>query len=177
MLTAPSPTHEAVNFNLHISEGTAIPVMLPPDTDPPVNPPDVQSPLQLAAFGDGSVRSLGAKPGISAFTINFRQAQFFSELHPVDPTNPNNQGWFGLWNSTDQDGNQIIAVLIGLLLPAVQTDGSTLDAIVIAQEGTGLLAGAPGTGRASINFATSPGAGPHTFSANLPLEPFVAPRC
>ena len=138
--------------------------------------PAVRTPLQLAAFGDGSVRSVGAKPGISAFTINFRDAKFFAELHPVDPTNPNNQGWYGLWSSTDQDGNSIIAILIGLLLPAVEPGESSLDAILIGQEGIGLLAGAPGTGRALLNFSTSPGAGPHVFGGNLQLEPFVAPK-
>jgi prepilin-type N-terminal cleavage/methylation domain-containing protein len=176
MLTDPSPTHEAVSFNLHIGDGV-VRTPGPDDNVNLLNLPAVQSRLLLAAFGDGSIRSLGERPGISAFTINFREAKFFSELNAVDPSNPNNQGWYGLWKSTDQDGNQIIAVLIGLLLPAVQEgDEPTLDAILIGQEGTGLLAGAPGTGRGKFKFGTGPGGGPHIFSGNLQLDPFVVPR-
>lgn len=168
-LTAESQTHEAVAFNLRITDGTSNTILMREAAAG-------QSPLSLAAFGDGSVRSLGAKPGISAFTINFRNASFFAKLNAVDPNNPNNKGWFGLWRSSDQDDNAIIAVLIGLLLPAARAqDGMTLQTLLIAQDGAGLLAGAPGTGQGNIMFG-GPSGGPHVFSGDFSLQPFVMPK-
>jgi prepilin-type N-terminal cleavage/methylation domain-containing protein len=168
MLTADSPTHEAVGFTTRITDGTSNTILVPQAAPG-------QNGMLLAAFGDGSVRSLGAKPGISAFTINFREAEFFAGLNSVDPTNPNNRGWFGIGRSTDQDNNAIIAVLIGLLLPAVQTQGGmTIQTLVIATEGHGLLAGVPGTGDGRILVSAGPGGGLHIFSADLKTQPFVA---
>ncbi len=170
MLTQDSPTHEPVKFRLGITDGTSNTILVGEATS---LLPVVQSPRQLAAFGDGSVRFLSD----SIDLVNFRRAKFFSDLHSVDPTNPNNQGWFGPWSSTDQDGNQIDGILIGLLLPAVQNNNrSTLQAILIGREGRGLLAGAPGAGRGTIEFVSGPGAGPHIFSADFRLEPFIVPR-
>lgn len=174
VLTLNSPTHEAVKFRVGITDGTSNTILV--SEAPPV--------VNLAGFGDGSVRflsnSIGSLEhhGNSAFSINFRRAKFFSDLHSVDPTNPNNQGWFGPWSSIDQDGNQIDGILIGLLLPAVQNNNrSTLQAILIGREGKGLLAGAPGPGRGTIEFVgAGPGAGPHIFGANFRLEPFIVPR-
>jgi len=173
MLTEDSPTHDAAKFRLNITDGTSNTILVGEAT--PLLP-IVQSPLQLAGFADGSVRFVRSTIN-SDSSINFRRAKFFSDLHSVDPTNPNNRGWFGPWSSTDQDGNQINGILIGLLLPAVQNNRSTLQAILIGREGKGLLAGAPGPGRATIEFASGgPGAGPHIFSANFRLEPFIVPR-
>jgi prepilin-type N-terminal cleavage/methylation domain-containing protein len=174
MLTSDSPTHESVTYRLGITDGTSNTILF---AEAPPTLPQFQNGLLLAGFGDGSVRFV--HPSVnSAFPIHFRRAKFFSDIHSVDPTNPNNQGWFGPWSSTDQDGNQINGILIGLLLPAVQNNNrSTLQAILIGREGKGLLAGAPGAGRATIEFVSGgPGAGPHIFSANLRLEPFVVER-
>jgi len=165
MLTADSPTHESVAFTARITDGTS-------NTVARGSGPGASS--FLAGFCDGSVRSLGSKPGISAFTINFREAEFFANLAPGDPSSPNNRSFFGIGRSTDQDENAIIAVLIGLLLPAVQTRGEmTLQTLAIATEGHGLLAGAPGTGQGQIVVGAGPGAGPHVFSAELKTLPFV----
>lgn len=174
MLTGNSPTHEPVTVRLGITDGTSNTILI--GEAAPV--------VSLGGFADGSVRfvseSIGPANhhGDSPSSINFRRAKFFSDLHAVDPTNPNNQGWFGPWSSTDQDGNQINGILIGLLRPAVQNNNrSTLQAVLIGREGKGLLAGAPGAGRATIEFVSGgPGAGPHIFSADFRLEPFIVPR-
>jgi hypothetical protein len=175
MLTEDSPTHDAAKFRLNITDGTSNTILVGEATS---LLPVVQSPAQLAGFADGSVRFVSQSIGPVNNPINFRRAKFFSDLHSVDPTNPNNQGWFGPWSSTDQDGNQINGILIGLQLPAVQNSNrSTLQAILIGREGKGLLASPPGPGRATIEFVSGgPGAGPHIFSANFRLEPFIVPR-
>ena len=147
----------AVPLELSITDGTSNTILL---AEQPPNLPAVQSPRLLAAFGDGSVRT-----------------RFFSDLHSVDPTNPNNQGWFGPWTYIDQDGNQIHGLLIGLLLPAIQPSGQTLQVILIGQESIGSNAPSAGAGRGSINFTRpSPEAEPHIFSANFRLQPFMIPR-
>lgn len=147
----------AVPLELSITDGTSNTILL---AESPPNLPAVQSPRLLAAFGDGSVRT-----------------RFFSDLHPVDPTNPNNQGWFGPWTYIDQDGNQIFGLLIGHLLPAVQPSGETLQVIMIGQEAIGSNAPSAGAGRGSINFTRpSPQAEPHIFSGNFRLQPFMIPR-
>ena len=46
----------------------------------------------------------------------------------------------------------IIAILIGLLLPAVQNQGPTFDGMIIVGEGSGLFHGAPGVGAANFEF-------------------------
>ena len=148
----------AVPLQLSITDGTSNTILL---SEPPVqNLAATQSPRLLAAFGDGSVRT-----------------RFFSDIHSVDPTNPNNLGWFGPWTYIDQDGNQIYGLLIGLLLPAIQPGGETLQVILIGQEAIGSNAPSAGAGRGSINFTRpSPEAEPHIFSANFRLQPFMIPR-
>lgn len=48
---------------------------------------------------------------------------------------------------------------------------------MIGQEGIGSGAPSPGAGRGTIDFVSAgPGAGPHIFSANFRLEPFIVPR-
>ena len=60
--------------------------------------------------------------------------------------------------------------MIGLLQPATVGAGPSLQGLVIAQDGTGAFAGAPGSGRATINW----GDGMHgAFTAQLGLKPFV----
>jgi len=79
----------------------------------PVSPnlPAVQLPLlNLAGFCDGSVRPTEDR--------RFSDGSFFANLTPLQPDNAANIGWTGPVLFNDQDGNSIIAVLIGLLLPA-----------------------------------------------------------
>jgi prepilin-type N-terminal cleavage/methylation domain-containing protein len=129
--------------------------------------------VQLGAFGDGSVRpgetrSVGDVNGdvnghVDGFSV-------FSHLEAVDPNNPNNIGWAGPITLISGNDSSLTGVLIGLLHPAAAGGGVWLQGLVVAQDGTGGFAGAPGTGRATINFRDGlDGA----FSAQLGLKPFA----
>jgi len=136
--------------------------------------------IALAGFGDGSVRKAFGDGSVrkgddderegSFFDKQFRGASLFSNLAPIQPGN--NTAWAGPITFNDGSGNGIIAILIGLLQPAVNGGGATLDGIVIAPEGTGLLSGAPGTGVVTINWGDASFEGP--FDTSLKLTPFVS---
>jgi len=89
----------------------------------------------------------------------------------VDPNNPNNVGWAGPITLINDNGSSLTGILIGLLLPAVQGPPS-LQGFVIAQDGTGDFAGAPGAGRVSIQWGHALDGG---FNAQIGLKPFVHP--
>jgi prepilin-type N-terminal cleavage/methylation domain-containing protein len=134
--------------------------------------PAVQVPaVQLAALGDGSVHPGEARRG----DVNGDKGlRLFSRLEAVDPNNPNNVGWAGPITLVDEDGSSLTGILIGLLLPAAASPGAgphvSLQGLVIAQDGTGGFAGAPGTGRATINWGDGfQGA----FTAQVALRPFA----
>jgi prepilin-type N-terminal cleavage/methylation domain-containing protein len=161
MLTAPSDTHCPVSLRAHISDGVSSQL------------PAVQLPaVQLAGFADGSVRSAEDGEDKCLSDFNFSGAEFFSTLTPVQQDNSNNTGWSGPITLTDQDGNGIIAILIGLLMPNSSGGGFNLQGIVIAGNGSGLLAGAPGAGKVSINWGDGLAG---RFDANLDVKPFVVP--
>jgi prepilin-type N-terminal cleavage/methylation domain-containing protein len=134
--------------------------------------PAVQVPaVQLSAFGDGSVHPGPARRGDVNGDNTLR---LFSRLEAVDPNNPNNVGWAGPITLVDEDGSSLTGILIGLLLPATAGPGAgphvSLQGLVVAQDGTGGFAGAPGTGRATINWGDGfQGA----FSAQVALRPFA----
>lgn len=129
--------------------------------------PAVQG-LLLAGFGDGSVRLAETRGPHNPFELNFRQGSFFADLQQVDTPGRISNTWAGLVNLTDQNDNAIIAILIGLLLPAVQGP-PTFEGIVIVGEGVGAWHDAPGTGRAMINFSEGIN-GP--FSGRIRTKPF-----
>jgi len=137
---------------------------------PAVQLPAVQLPaVQLGAFGDGSVRP---GQGRAAGDVNGDGIRLLSRLEAVDPTNPNNVGWAGPITLVGPDDSSLTGILIGLLLPAVQGPGLQLQGLVVAQDGTGDFAGAPGAGRVSIHWGHGLDGG---FNAELGLKPFVHP--
>ena len=137
---------------------------------PAVQLPAVQLPaVQLTGFADGSVRPGEARRGDVNGDVN--GISLFSHLEAVDPNNPNNFGWAGPINFISGNGSSLTGILIGLLLPAVQGPPS-LQGFVIAQDGTGDFAGAPGTGRVSINWGHALEGG---FNAQVSLKPFAHP--
>ena len=167
MLMGQNPHGPPTRFRLNIQDGTsnALPAVQLPAT--------LQLPaVQLAAFGDGSVRP-GEGQGEGSFFDVFRNGSFFSRLEPIEPSNAANIGWSGPMSFTDQNGNGIIAILIGLLMPAQTAGGQTLEGIVIVGDGTGFLAGAPGAGRVTINWGDG-FSGP--FDLSLRTKPFVMGR-
>src|SRR5262249_43787511 len=123
--------------------------------------------IQLAGFCDGSVRPVGGRARRLDSFFRFEDAGFFGNLTLVDPAISGNttQGWTGLVNLTDQDGNSLTGVLIGLLRPGE----TALHGILIEQDGIGEFAGAPGTGTATINWGSG-FSGP--FHAMFQVTPF-----
>ena len=94
-----------------------------------------------AAFGDGSVR------GASALR---RAPTFFTLLPYIEQDNL----YSGQIAVTDDRGNSVHGILIGLLLPAVlPTDQVTFTSFVIAPSATGQFYNAAGFGTFEFNFA------------------------
>jgi hypothetical protein len=161
MLSEPRLEHGPAFFHAHVNGGVSTEL-------PAVQLPAVQLPaVQLAAFGDGSVRKGGP-------SFKFEEGEFLSRLMPVDPSDPDNVGWSGLFNFQAPDGSSLTGVLIGLLLPSNRAGGSSLEAIVVTQEGTGRFANAPGVGQASIEPLRWP-ASSTPFDMMLRTRPFLMP--
>jgi len=138
---------------------------------PAVQLPAVQLPaVQLTGFADGSVRPGEERRGDVNGDVN--GISLFSHLEAVDPNNPNNVGWAGPITLISGNDSSLTGILIGLLLPAVQGPAPSLQGFVIAQDGTGDFAGAPGTGRVSINWGHALEGG---FNAQVSLKPFAHP--
>jgi prepilin-type N-terminal cleavage/methylation domain-containing protein len=119
--------------------------------------------IQLAGFADGSVRIVqGNDPENSRGNNTWRGATFFSNLSPPDAAT--NNAWGGVFTLTDQAGNSIIGVLVGLLQPSANGQ-SSLHAMVIAIRSVGDWNGISGNGDATINWADQTFNG--AFSGNL----------
>jgi prepilin-type N-terminal cleavage/methylation domain-containing protein len=156
LLTAPPRGHEPLGFRADIDEGNSR--FVPVSNDLPA--------VQLAAFGDGSVRPAGDENEKNR-PARFKDAEFFAGLVAVDPAASRGAtGWTGFFTFTDPDGSSLTGVLIGLLFPGE----TALRGIAIAQDGTGRFAGAPGAGTARVVWKQGPD-GP--FQAAVDLTPFA----
>jgi len=156
LLMAPSRTHDSVHFSADVEEGSSRAVVVTNQLPA----------VQLAAFGDGSVHPAEGEGRHLDSRLRFKDAEFFAGLTAVDPAlSGKAAGWSGLFNFTDPDGNSLTGVLIGLLRPGEKS----LHGILIAQDGTGKFAGAPGTGTARITWKGGLG-GP--FRATFHVTPF-----
>jgi len=139
-LLAPSPAHDAVLFNARITDGIS---RRRPDGG-----------VALASLCDGSVRPSNNHPRVlQERGIHFDQAEFIADLRPAPSTAA--PSLTGLVSFRDHDGNSLHGVLIGLFVsqPAPPDSASVLQCIVIATEGAGLCAGAPGAGRATFRLS------------------------
>jgi len=125
--------------------------------------------IQLAGFADGSVRTVqGNDQENSRGNNTWRGGTFFSNLSP--PNAATNNSWGGVFTLTDQAGNSINGILIGLLQPS-SNGQSSLHAMVIAIRSVGDWNGISGNGDATINWADQTFNGP--FSARLRVVPAV----
>jgi prepilin-type N-terminal cleavage/methylation domain-containing protein len=126
--------------------------------------------IQLAGFADGSVRpGQGSAQGSSRGNNTLRGGIFFGNLSPPDAATTN--AWGGIFTLTDQAGNSINGILIGLLQPPSPNDQQSLGAIVIVSHAVGDWNGISGNGDATINWADQSFNGP--FSAKLRILPGI----
>lgn len=152
----------AVALNANITEGHA---QFP---EPIIGPTVASQNLFLAGFCDGSVRPVDVAGGDKRpFQINFQNGSLFTDLQLIEGRTGN--VWAGPVQLNDGSSHGIIAILIGLLLPAVQ-DQPDFEGLIIVGDGTGVLHGANGAGRMTINF-TNNQSGP--FTGNIHTKPFV----
>ncbi|PYS85776.1 MAG: hypothetical protein DMF70_03660, partial [Acidobacteria bacterium] len=98
----------------------------------------------------------------------WRGGTFFSNLTPPDAAT--NNAWGGVFTLTDQAGDSVNGILIGLLQPS-SNGQSSLHAMVIAIRSVGDWNGISGNGDATINWADQSFNGP--FSARLRIVPAV----
>ena len=125
--------------------------------------------IQLAGFGDGSVRTVqGNDQENSRGNNTWRGGTFFSNLSPPDAAT--NNAWGGVFTLTDQEGNSVNGILIGLLQPS-SNGQSSLRAMVIAIRSVGDWNGISGNGDATINWADQTFNGP--FNARLRILPAI----
>jgi hypothetical protein len=96
------------------------------------------SDVSLAAFGDGSVKSLGSNSSSSWYFFLTRG----QKVHG------------GLFFATDPRSSSLSGLVLGVLkdvrTPAFT--GEQFEGVLIGTEGTGTLSGATGAGRVSLNF-------------------------
>ena len=154
LATLTSPVFKPVALEARVSDG----ISRGPTSQVPA--------VQLGAFGDGSVHPAEGR------NVDVNGIRVFAHLEAVTPSDPSNVGWAGPITLVGEDDSSLTGILIGLLRPAAAGRGRSLQGLVVAQDGTGGLAGAPGTGRATINWGDGlDGA----FTAQLGLKPFAHP--
>src|SRR5207237_6502827 len=108
-----------------------------PIGDPAVGPGPTQLPaVQLAGFADGSMHTVqGNDQENSRGNNTWRGGTFFSNLSSPDAAT--NNAWGGTLTLTDQAGNSINEILVGLLQPSVTNAQRSFLAIIIVSHGVG----------------------------------------
>ena len=129
------------------------------------NPGSLLPAVQVAGFCDGSVRN-GRNRFFGDGSVRFRNASFVANLHQVAL----GKGWAGPITLTTEDDGSVQGILIGLLLPAVQTSvaaaeatrldvavrgPNVLKAILIAPHGDCIFSDVSGPGAATIDWGDS----------------------
>ena len=158
-LLAPSPTHDAVVFDAQITGGSR---------------QQADGGRSLSSLCDGSVRPAGDAHVLQERGIQFAEANFLAELGAIQLAA--SAGLAGPFSFNDRDGNSLRGVVIGIFpsrAPRSPDSIPVFEGIVIATEGTGLLAGAPGCGLTNIALKGDR-LGPLTGA--LQLKPFGSLR-
>jgi hypothetical protein len=123
--------------------------------------------VQLAGFADGSVRFVNGDGRPVSF---FRGASFFGNLSPPDAATTN--AWGGVFTLTDQAGNAVQGILIGVISPGPERQ-QTLHALLVATRAVGDVNGVVGNGDVTINWGDGL-TGP--FRAELRILPAIQRR-
>jgi len=115
------------------------------------------------------VRSIIGSADIPQRTLISRinGGSFFTQLNPADATHLN--VWGGTFSIGDVNGDGVNGILIGVIRQADPAAGSrpTLDGLVIATYGEGILSCQGGTGDVTINWGDQSFNGP--FQADFHL--------
>jgi len=155
-----------------LSDFTSAPV--PPAPSPTPTPP---STIHLSGFADGSARFVSGndedgRQGNLISRIN--GGSFFAQLSPPDAATTN--VWGGTFTLTDVNEDGVSGILIGVLRPSDPTAGGhpTLDSLVIATYGKGILSCQGGTGHVTIDWGDQSFNG--SFRAEYRLIPVVQRR-
>ena len=138
-------------------------------SQPSLTDPSASSRINLSGFADGSVRSIIGNADIPQRTLISRinGGSFFTQLNPADATHLN--VWGGTFSIGDVNGDGVNGILIGVIRQADPAAGSrpTLDGLVIATYGEGILSCQGGTGDVTINWGDQNFNGP--FQADFHL--------
>ncbi|HVS81814.1 MAG TPA: type II secretion system protein [Pyrinomonadaceae bacterium] len=128
------------------------PILPEPSPSPTPPPPPT---IHLSGFADGSVRFISGndedgRQGNLISRIN--GGSFFAQLSPPDAANSN--VWGGTFSLTDVNEDGVSGILMGVLRPSDPAAGGhpTLDTLVIATYGKGILSCQGGTGHATIDW-------------------------
>lgn len=131
--------------------------------------PSSPSRINLSGFADGSVRSIIGNADVPQRTLISRinGGSFFAQLNPADATHLN--VWGGTFSVGDVNGDGVNGILIGVIRQADPGAGQrpTLDGLVIATYGEGILSCQGGTGDMTINWGDQNFNGP--FQADFHL--------
>ena len=130
------------------------PVLPEPSPSPSPTPPP-PSTLHLSGFADGSARFVSGndEDGRQKDLISrINGGSFFTQLTPSDAANSN--VWGGTFSLSDVNEDGVNGILIGVIRPPDPAAGRrpTLDGLVIATYGKGILSCQGGTGDVTINW-------------------------
>ena len=111
--------------------------------------------VQLAGFAEGSARFVSGndEDGRQKTLISrINGGSFFAQLSPPDAANTN--VWGGTFTLSDKSEDEVSGILIGVIRPSDPAGGGhpTLDSLIIATYGKGILSCQGGTGDVTINW-------------------------
>src|SRR5437773_2350715 len=117
--------------------------------------PNEHPAVQLAGFAEGSARFVSGndEDGRQKTLISrINGGSFFAQLSPPDAANTN--VWGGTFTLSDKSEDEVSGILIGVIRPSDPAGGGhpTLDSLIIATYGKGILSCQGGTGDMTINW-------------------------